>query len=160
MGMYCGIRAVAQAEIEGLLEGSAAAPGHRRAGDPARSISLEKAWHGLHFLLTGSAWEGEPPLDFLLRGGEPIGEDDGYGPPRLLRPDEVRALDARLSHVSDDDLWSRFDPSLMEEEDIYPGVWDEPEDDLKEEYLGYFHALKRLVHEAGSRGMALVVMLN
>jgi len=25
---------------------------------------LEKSWHGIHYLLTGSAWEGDPPLRF------------------------------------------------------------------------------------------------
>ena len=24
-------------------------------------LSLEKSWHGLHFVLTGSAWKGNPP---------------------------------------------------------------------------------------------------
>src|SRR5262245_51191373 len=31
--------------------------------------SLDKAWHGIHYLLTGTAWEGVLPLDFLVRGG-------------------------------------------------------------------------------------------
>jgi uncharacterized protein DUF1877 len=161
MGMYCALHAVAPADLEQLLAGRREGLGLRRArGDNLSSVSLEKAWHGLHFLLTGSAWAAEWPLGFLLQGGEPVGDDLGYGPARLLQPEAVSELDAALSGVSDDELWSRFDPDRMEEEQIYPGIWDEPEDDLRDEYLGYFHELKRLVHEAAARGMAVLVVLS
>src|SRR5215207_2984929 len=33
-------------------------------GDLGEAGDLEKAWHGIHFLLTGTAWEGDPPLSF------------------------------------------------------------------------------------------------
>jgi hypothetical protein len=29
------------------------------------TCDLDKSWHGIHYLLTGSAWEGSPPLNFL-----------------------------------------------------------------------------------------------
>ena len=35
-------------------------------------VDLDKAWHCLHYLLTGSAVGGEPPLDFLLQGGTAV----------------------------------------------------------------------------------------
>jgi hypothetical protein len=39
----------------------------------------DKAWHGIHFLLTGTAGEGTPPLDFIVRGGQEVGDIDvGY----------------------------------------------------------------------------------
>src|SRR5829696_7547426 len=46
-------------------------------GDLGPLGNFEKSWHGLHFLLTGTAWEGEPPLNFLLAGGREI--DIGLG---------------------------------------------------------------------------------
>src|SRR5688500_4635495 len=49
------------------------APGEVRDGD------ADKAWHGLHYLLTKTAWGGEPPLDFIALGGTPVGDEDlGY----------------------------------------------------------------------------------
>jgi hypothetical protein len=36
--------------------------------DPGGSLDIDKAWHGLHFLLTGTAWEGTSPLDFIVAG--------------------------------------------------------------------------------------------
>ena len=32
-------------------------------------LEVDKAWHGLHFLLTGTAWEGDFPLNFIVSGG-------------------------------------------------------------------------------------------
>ena len=140
MGMCCEVRAVTA------------------SGADARSVSLEKAWHGLHFLLTGSAWEGLWPLGFLLQGGETSGDDDNEE--RLLNPAAVRQVDAALSEISDEQLWSRFDPEMMEKEGVYPSIWNEPEADLRQEYLLYFQELKSLVHEAALGNMALIVMIG
>ena len=47
---------------------------------PTEEIDLDKSWHGIHFLLTGAAWEGERPLNFLILGGEEVGDIDvGHG---------------------------------------------------------------------------------
>ena len=43
-------------------------------------VDVDKAWHCLHFLLTGTASEGEPPMDFVVRGGTEVGEDMGTAP--------------------------------------------------------------------------------
>ncbi|HLN65323.1 MAG TPA: DUF1877 family protein, partial [Symbiobacteriaceae bacterium] len=49
---------------------------------------VDKAWHGIHFLLNGDPWEGEGPLYDAVLGGDAIGETDGdYGPTRCLTPD-------------------------------------------------------------------------
>src|SRR5438270_9992408 len=45
-----------------------------------QEFDVDKAWHGIHFLLTDSDWEGEGPLAFILHGGREINEDLGYGP--------------------------------------------------------------------------------
>jgi hypothetical protein len=129
-------------------------------GRPTRLLRLEKSWHGLHFLLTGSAGGGGEPLGFLLEGGEEVGEDLGYGPARLFPPETVRQLDVSLAGISEDELWNRFDPESMEAEGVYPGIWDEPEEDLREEYLTYYNHLKAFVHQASEGQMALLVVLN
>ena len=90
----------------------------------------EKAWHGLHYLLTGSSGESGLPLGFLLEGGREVGEDMGYGSPRLFEPAEVQQLNTALAPITDDELWSRFDAEAMEAESIYPCIWDEEEEEL------------------------------
>ena len=124
------------------------------------SVSLEKAWHGLHYLLTGGAWEVGGPRAFLIAGGSEIPESDaGYGPARLFSPEETAEINAVISPISDDDLWRRFDPKEMASQDIYPMIWDEPEDDLKQEYLFYFVDLKKLIANAAAAGHGLLVFL-
>ena len=101
-------------------------------------VDVDKAWHCLHFLLTGTAWEGEPPLDFVVRGGTEVGEDLGYGPARAFRSAELRAIGDALDKLEHRDLVSRFDATKMDESDIYPsGGWQDV-DPNSEDRFGYF----------------------
>jgi len=83
-------------------------------------------WHGLHLLLTGSAWDGEPPLNFLLHGGDILPEDESsvaeYGPDRVIVPDDVSAIDAALAKFGVADAAKRLKSSS---ETTFPGSWDD-----------------------------------
>ena len=149
--MYCALRAVEPGE---KLD-----PARLFAGGSATAgvVSLEKAWHGLHFLLTGSAMEGELPLNFLLLGGEPLDADESI---RKLSPDSVREIQRTLAAISDAQLWSRFDPDQMSAEGVYPEIWDEPAADLKDEYLMYFHDLQALMAKAAAAGQAVLISIG
>jgi uncharacterized protein DUF1877 len=48
-------------------------------GPTEEGLSLEKSWHALHYLLTGTAEQAPPPLGNVIMGGEEIGEDRDYG---------------------------------------------------------------------------------
>jgi len=165
MGMYCIVSAIAAGE-RGQFAADADVLGwppqrgstESAATATATSVSLEKSWHGLHYLLTGDVWEGIGPLAFLVSGGEQLGDDDS--PIHWFTPEETRDIQQALAGVSDDALWSRFDANEMQRQDIYPGIWDEEEDDLKEEYLEYFHELKQLVTAAGEGGQGLLVAIG
>ena len=122
-------------------------------------LSLEKAWHGLHYLLTGEVWGGSGHRAFLLVGGIEQGEDLGYGPTRYFDPQKLRNISKEINGISDDDLWSNFDANQMTNYDIYPGIWDEPEDDLQEEYLEYFQMLKKFVTKTAENGEALQIYM-
>ena len=126
---------------------------------PAKSASLEKAWHGLHYLLTGQVCASPGPLGFLLAGGDQLGDDE-ESPVRWFAPEETGQIYQALSGISDDELWSRFDADQMEQRDIYPGIWDEPEEDLRKEYLTYFHELKKVVAAAAQNGEGLIVTIG
>jgi hypothetical protein len=161
MGMICEVFAVSAEQIR---EFAADPDGvHEVLDSLAESdqcVSLEKSWHGLHYVFTQTAWEGEPPLNFLAAGGEPIGEDGGFGPCRWLRNDEVRALDAALDGFTQADFDRRFDLRELEANEIYPQIWDEPLEELKEEYGEYLSALKELVKRAARGGEALVIAVR
>jgi len=53
-------------------------------GTPGHSVSLDKAWHGLHYLLCGALEPAPGPLGQAVFGGTEIGEDQGYGPARYF----------------------------------------------------------------------------
>jgi hypothetical protein len=95
-----------------------------------------------------------------LSGGKPLGEEDEEeAVDRWFTPEETKEIHRALSAVSDEQLWSRFDAETMEREGIYPDIWDEPEKDLKEEYLVYFNRLKTVVAAASQQGEGLVVTI-
>ena len=97
-----------------------------------RELSIDKAWHAIHFLLTGDRWAGAVPLRNAVLGGTPLGNFDvGYGPARFLTPDEVKKVAAALSEISPDELQARCDFSVMTEADIYPSSWEDAEEELE-----------------------------
>jgi hypothetical protein len=131
MSMTCDVYAVPEESARQVIANPSGIRGLLEALDRSRSgISLEKSWHGLHFAFTGSAWDGEPPLDFLASGGDPIGtEDVGYGPARVLMPDTVARVNSALDAMSDEEFARRFDPEALSNAEIYPQIWDEPLED-------------------------------
>ncbi len=124
------------------------------------SMTLEKAWHGLHFLLTGTSWEGTGRRAFLLNGGNEVGSDEGYGPSRLYSAADVIEIARELESVDGEALWSNFDQEKMTDEEIYPDIWDEEEEELKEEYLEYFEELCEFVSTAASNGEGIRITLT
>lgn len=131
----------------------------------ARFLDLDigETWHGLQYLMTGSAWEGKAPLDFLVRGGEDVGDiPSDEGTARVLTADEVKALSKALDALPAKTLSGRYDAKKLQAEDIYPGMWEEPPDDLdpKEELLSYFEELKKFMATVAKRGHGLLVFIG
>ena len=88
------------------------------------SIDLGETWHGIHFLLTGTAWEGDPPLDFLLRGGSELGRlDVGAGPARWLSAGELALAQRALTGVTDKELRARYSAEALAAAQVCPEVW-------------------------------------
>ena len=61
------------------------------------SISIEKAWHGLHYLLCGEVEPGSRPLSQAILGGAEVGEDMGYGPARYFTLTQVAGIADELN---------------------------------------------------------------
>jgi hypothetical protein len=123
-------------------------------------IEVDKAWHGLHFLLTGTAWQGSFPLNFIVSGGEDVGDDLGYGPARALRSDDVRKIDAALEPLTRQELGQRFDAQRMTELQIYPDGWTHDPDGEREYLLEYYTELRAFVRRTAEQGHALIVYLS
>jgi hypothetical protein len=171
MEMLCTLRSLTDTQRQALL----AAPGQLESflddeedfGDRegARFLELDigETWHGLQYLLTHTAWEGEAPLDFLVRGGEDVGDiPSDEGTARLFTPAQVQRLSQSLQGLTERTLRERYDPARMQREDIYPGFWEEPPPDLdpREELLSYFEELKKFAAGTARRGHALLVFIG
>lgn len=90
--------------------------------DPPYYVDVDKAWHGIHYLLTGAADGGVRPLSLAIVGGEEFGPEIGYGPARFLTSTEVAAVSEALQALTIDALCKRFDPQDMAAKSIYPDV--------------------------------------
>ncbi len=123
---------------------------------------LDKAWHAIHYLLSGSPWEGDLPAGTLLVGGEGIGDIDvGYGTARALSPEVVQRYSEYLSGVSNDELRSRFDPAKLVEAEIYPdGLWEEGGGEELSYIVEYFEELKGFIRSAAESDDGVVVYLS
>lgn len=129
--------------------------------DDGASICLEKAWHGLHFLLTGDPWGGDGHRAFLLSGGTEQGEDLGYGPARQFDAEEVQEIAQELANLTAEELWSGFDPEAMAAADIYGADWEgEAEEDLQEEFLEYFEMLKAFIAQSAKEGKSFEIVMT
>jgi hypothetical protein len=128
--------------------------------DDDRVLDLEGVWHGLHYIFTGTAWEGAPPASLLIVGGEEIGDEDDGNPPRLLQPNQVREFSSFLASLTDQELLRRFDADRMTALDIDPAIWKGDSDPNPMELLqGGFGDLRQFVATAAERGEAIVVHL-
>ncbi len=161
MGINCYLHAVDAGEVDRLLADPAAVGPVLRQRRPA--CDLHKAWHAIHYVLTGTADGGEEPHCFLLQGGTEIGDedaDDGFGLPRLLRPDQVRAFDAVLRPIdSPDALRQRFDHGRMVAAGVYSLSEGREAEDL-EFTAHFFDGLRAFIHSAADAGQGVLVSLG
>ncbi len=174
MGMEMGLYRLSSAEmaevvetpdvIEDLIfgtEDSEEDPVELYFGPPETvvQLDLDKSWQVIHFLLTGSDYDGDPPANALL-GGETVGEEEiGYALPVLLTPQEVAAFADYLGAHDNDALLARWDGDAMLAKDIYLGA---PRDDTEtvEYVLHYVDRLRIFTRATAKRGEGLLVTVT
>jgi hypothetical protein len=122
-------------------------------------LDIDKSWHAIHFLLTGSVWEGDLPWRNVVLGGTILGEDLGCGPARYLTPEEVREVSAALEQVPPQELVARYDAERLTEANVYPQIWQEGE--VARTYLqDYYQQLYTFFCIAARQGEAVLTYLN
>ena len=130
---------------------------------PVEETDLDKSWHGIHYLLTKTAWEGDPPLNFLLLGGTEVGSIDvGYGTARAIDSGTVAEIDRELAKIDRDFLERQFDPAEMTRLGIYPEIWERnsDEDDMFGYCAEYFDDLKNFIRRAAENRLGLIIFLS
>jgi len=126
-------------------------------GDDPRVRNLQKSWHALHYLLCGSADPVDTALGKAILGGEEIGPDVGYGPARLLTPDEVRVVAQALAAVSKPELAARCDRRAMKSAEIYACRGTDDDIDLA---LECFDDVQALYADAAVHGNAVLLYIK
>ena len=134
----------------------------RAARGERKAVDLDKAWHGIHYLLTQTAFEGAAPLDFLLRGGAELGRlEVGLGPARWLDAAGLQAVHAALEAMDDAGLRARFDAQAMMDAQIYPEIWSR--DPAEDDTLGYLMAnlatLRSFVRDCAAAGLGCIIYI-
>jgi hypothetical protein len=127
-------------------------------GAPGHSVSLDKAWHGLHYLLCGKLEPAPGPLGQAVFGGSEIGEDRGYGPARYFAPSQVAEIASALrSPGLEQELYRRFDGAAMTQLGIYPGVWETDDHDW---LIEAFRTLRDFYAAASEAEQAVVTLIE
>jgi hypothetical protein len=122
-------------------------------------ISLDKAWHGVHYLLCGETEPGATILSQAVLGGTEIGDDDsGYGPARYFSPKQVADTAREFSGANlETEMKARFDPRRMNDLGIYPQGWDTA--GALDWVVDEFHRVRDFYADATARQFAIVTCL-
>ena len=131
--------------------------GAQSAGKGA-SISLDKAWHGVHYLLCGKVEPGTDLASQAVMGGTEVGDDLGYGPARYFEADKVARIAAELSRPNlEAEMMARWDRDQMVQLGIYPAGF-EPDDD--QWLMKAFRELRQFYLDASAANMAVVTCIE
>ncbi len=149
------------AEIRARYTALLAEPPEGVVVEPA--LGLHKAWHGIHYLLTGERAGGAPPLAWAVLGdpAQTIGADEGHGPASFLRPPQVERVASALSNLDGGELSKRYDARAMVELEIEPlSMWLREADDGCEWLLQFYQPLCEHYARAAERGRAMLIWMS
>jgi Domain of unknown function (DUF1877) len=162
------LRALRWQRKQGLI--TLAEPSLRRSAvsekPRAGALDIGKEWHGLHFLLCGTARKVSSPLGTAILGGRPFGPNLGYGRARFLEPVRVAQVSKALAGCRVMDLRRRFDPQAMTRQRVYPtGAWRnlDDSDDRRlalRALLGAFTAVRSYYRKAAAAEQAMLLWLT
>jgi hypothetical protein len=131
----------------------------REEGD---EIDLDKSWHLMHFLLTGSAEATGQPESFLVEDWPEIGDVEiGWGRAWAIDAAAIQRFDRALAGVDGRDFADRYDTRAMVQQDVYLAEGFEGDEGGAVEYvLEYLSILRKFVSETAARGCAAIAYLS
>ncbi len=136
---------------------SASGGGNQPSGKDA-SISIDKAWHGVHYLLCGKIDSGADLASQAIMGGTEIGDDLGYGPARYFDADKVAEIAREVTRADlEAEMTARFDPAQMAKLGIYPSQFLAAD---REWLMDAFRLLRQFYVDAGAANLAVVTCIE
>jgi hypothetical protein len=123
------------------------------------SLSIDKAWHGIHYLLCGAAEPTKALVSNAIMGGTEIGDDfSGYGPARYFSVAETAAMATELSRATlEPEMTARYNPAQMTQLEIYPNGWSGPD---AQWLMREFRRVREFYSDARAKGFAIVTCLE
>ena len=126
-----------------------------------RQIDLDKQWHGVHFLLTGSAGATSDPLSIIVGNFEEIGPDNGYGPAWIIPSSSLASCNEKLSKLSDEEISVRFNPQAMQQEDVYlADLFVDEGDEARGFLMGDVVRLRGFITQAADQSLNAVAIIT
>ena len=125
--------------------------------DVRDALDIEKAWHGLHYLLAGTVWQPTDPPGNAVLGGTEVGDDLGYGAARLMDAEEVARTAAALGDLQVGELGARYDADAMSKAKLYGGHWADPSE--RDWVADAFEHVRAYFGQAAERGDAILLYI-
>jgi hypothetical protein len=117
---------------------------------------LEKAWHAIHYVLTGSHEPDGTPLGDAVLGGVELGPDLGHGRARLICAERVVQISEALAKVDFAANFEQVDKSPERLTAIYRGAHLA----IAYDYLAHWYpGLVEIYARAASQDKAMLVYL-
>ncbi|MCC0673679.1 YfbM family protein [Clostridioides sp. ES-S-0145-01] len=122
------------------------------------SINIDKAWHAIQFTLTGCPFGGDDANIFskLVLSGNTFMEIEGEFYPMLITPNDVKKLSEAMNNLEEQEFRKKFSVSEMLENEIYPVMDDEDEDEFFEYVWANLIELKKFMQVASNEGQAVI----
>ena len=133
-------------------------------GPLAPALDLHKSWHMLHYLFTGEIGPAKSPADALM-SGEELGEDLGYGPPRLHDAQATRGIGEFLGTLTPQELQARINLPAMQRAGVYASPMGARagaarENELRDEVAAYFEPFRDYVLAMAAKQHGLLIWLS
>ena len=120
-----------------------------------RLIDFDKAWHGLHFVLSGEVGATEHPLGIL------VNMDSEPGSVRLVAAETMRQFDSALRELTDEDLRDRYNAAEMARYTLYMSDWFVEEGSEGWSYIAQnLTALRKFSADCVMSNSSALVVLN
>jgi len=135
MGMSGYYIAVDDALLQDVIDGAQSVLGIDPSGE--KTLDIDKSWQGIHQLLCGEPFEGDPPMGYVvpLQYDNRIESESDFGA-FYITPSEVKEAADFLSTLDDDALRDMYGFDSMRGDGTYPIT---AEDDA-EEFYSYLHS--------------------
>ena len=160
MSMIGNFLAVTQEELEELYSSPNKLLVFLYEESPNDILDVDKAWHAIHYTLTGETYGGDVPLANVVFGINPIGEEDvGYGPALGTDTLTVKEIANALDKITDTDFKHKFNAKALASAEIYPQIWDEGDAAL-DYVVTYFNELREFYRQAAEKDLAIITFIN